>query len=585
MAEGDLARLEAILNDMECDLRNVRATVRKLREEPGPAAPVPSAAPPPPPPVEAPVAPSEQKESLPPPAPLIPAAKVDIESLIGSKWLLYVGALLLVIGVASFLKIAFDRDWIGPAMRVAMGIAAGVAVIGLATAVRRRLAPYFADALVGIGAAIEYISFFSAGSLFHVMSLGEIMAGMILVTTAVGVLAYRGNRQPLAYVSLAGGLLTPLLAGSNNPDSLLLFVYLAVLAAFAVALGELRRWTLVPCISLAGTIVYWVSFGYDNAAQHPTIERVAIALLLYAVFASTALIAWSREEDLDPVRLGVTLVSAVWFMVAISTIAADARALLAATLLLVAAAHVSLSYLTKQRQQLWLATLALALAIPSLAYSFSGAAPDMVLRTASNIGWIALGTVACVIGLRKPDGVLAAIGILAYLAALLQVAIHASDGVEALIFNDRFISLVACAVGLSIVLRSWRRTTLALSERVRSGVVIVIDAALVAAISPEAWHIGQSLAPAVGDQAGAAGISIGWALFGATLVVLGIRFGESTQRWAGLVLLGGTAIKVFLYDLVGLDIVFRVFSALILGLVFIVIAYLYQRRQQAAAKE
>ena len=43
----------------------------------------------------------------------------DVESLVGSRGLLYVGAFLIVIGVASFLKIAFDRGWIGPPMRVA----------------------------------------------------------------------------------------------------------------------------------------------------------------------------------------------------------------------------------------------------------------------------------------------------------------------------------------------------------------------------------------------------------------------------------------------------------------------------------
>jgi uncharacterized membrane protein len=57
------------------------------------------------------------------------------------------------------------------------------------------------------------------------------------------------------------------------------------------------------------------------------------------------------------------------------------------------------------------------------------------------------------------------------------------------------------------------------------------------------------------------------------------------QRWAGLVLLGCTAVKVFLYDLVGLDIVFRVFSALALGIVFLVIAFQYQRRQSRKAAE
>ena len=72
--------------------------------------------------------------SGPPPRVARPQAR-DVESLVGSRGLLYVGAFLIVIGVASFLKIAFDRGWIGPPMRVAMGlIAAGGAAASTALA-------------------------------------------------------------------------------------------------------------------------------------------------------------------------------------------------------------------------------------------------------------------------------------------------------------------------------------------------------------------------------------------------------------------------------------------------------------------
>ncbi|HTA38554.1 MAG TPA: DUF2339 domain-containing protein, partial [Candidatus Acidoferrales bacterium] len=84
------------------------------------------------------------------PAPATPAAaaaapRSDVESIVGGRGLLYAGAFLILLGVASFLKIAFDRGWIGPPMRVALGLIAGAVLIGIATALRKRLHPIFAD--------------------------------------------------------------------------------------------------------------------------------------------------------------------------------------------------------------------------------------------------------------------------------------------------------------------------------------------------------------------------------------------------------------------------------------------------------
>ena len=46
----------------------------------------------------------------------------DWEQILGGNWLARVGVLALIIGVAFFLKLAFDNDWIGPTGRVVLGI-------------------------------------------------------------------------------------------------------------------------------------------------------------------------------------------------------------------------------------------------------------------------------------------------------------------------------------------------------------------------------------------------------------------------------------------------------------------------------
>ncbi len=52
-----------------------------------------------------------------------------LENRIGSQWFNRVGILAVLIGVAWFLKFAFDNHWIGPLGRVLIGLLAGAALI------------------------------------------------------------------------------------------------------------------------------------------------------------------------------------------------------------------------------------------------------------------------------------------------------------------------------------------------------------------------------------------------------------------------------------------------------------------------
>jgi len=66
------------------------------------------------------------------PPPPLTAPPVDIEA-IGGRWLQHAGLIVLVLGVAFFLRYAFDRQWLSPAVRLALGgvVGAAMAVGGL----------------------------------------------------------------------------------------------------------------------------------------------------------------------------------------------------------------------------------------------------------------------------------------------------------------------------------------------------------------------------------------------------------------------------------------------------------------------
>jgi uncharacterized membrane protein len=62
------------------------------------------------------------------------------------------------------------------------------------------------------------------------------------------------------------------------------------------------------------------------------------------------------------------------------------------------------------------------------------------------------------------------------------------------------------------------------------------------------------------------------------LIALGIRRESALLRWQALVLFGLVVIKVFVYDSSYLERFYRIVSFFILGLVLLVVSFLYQRK-------
>jgi len=72
-------------------------------------------------------------------------------------------------------------------------------------------------------------------------------------------------------------------------------------------------------------------------------------------------------------------------------------------------------------------------------------------------------------------------------------------------------------------------------------------------------------------------ISVGWALFAATLLAVGVRQRAKSLRWVSLGFLLAATFKVFLYDLGELTGLYRVGSLIGLALTLLAVSLVYQR--------
>ena len=69
-------------------------------------------------------------------------------------------------------------------------------------------------------------------------------------------------------------------------------------------------------------------------------------------------------------------------------------------------------------------------------------------------------------------------------------------------------------------------------------------------------------------------------LYGAALMSVGFWKRSAFLRWQGLVLLAFVTCKVMLYDMGSLDKIYRILSAIVLGVLLLGISFVYQRKKQ-----
>jgi uncharacterized membrane protein len=321
-----LARTATLQREMMA-LRREVALLRQAAQGTAPAptaAPV-SAAPPisaPPvsaPPISAPapvmaapepaVPPPEPAAPIPPPQPAAPpkprpapAEKKSAEGQLTSRWMVWIGGLALALGGVFLVKYSIEAGYLGPLVRVALGIAAGLAMLAAGEAARRhpsrrpsslRLAQ--ADTIpaviTGAGFLTLFASVYSAHALYGLLPSAAAFAVLALVGLgAIAVSLLHG--QAMALFGLIGAMIVPLLVTSETPLALVLFGYLAIVTGALAAIARLRHWWAVLAAAIAGAALWVVLWLAGQAPPQPWV--LGPFLLLLAVLPLWTL--WPAAE-------------------------------------------------------------------------------------------------------------------------------------------------------------------------------------------------------------------------------------------------------------------------------------------------
>ena len=249
-----------------------------------------------------------------------PTRDVGFERLIGTRVTAIAGGLLVVAAAAFFVKLAYDRGWIGavpPSLRAIALAAVGISFLVTADVLRHRFGSAAAAGLAIAGLGTLFVDGWAMGGILGLLPPGGALAALAITAVIGLVVTARFESKLIGVVSLVAGVLAPYIVGGGGDLAAggLYFASLFVVAFGATVLRPrpflgLRGVTFI--ILTVGSLP-WLFTAIDDG-------RVVLILLItsiwWGVIHGSSIIAAVRGLD-GRMGAGIGLASTV--LIAIPT--------------------------------------------------------------------------------------------------------------------------------------------------------------------------------------------------------------------------------------------------------------------------
>ncbi|MBN1571794.1 MAG: DUF2339 domain-containing protein [Deltaproteobacteria bacterium] len=594
---GEITKLDARVNSLEG-----RPAPEIKREE---LRPEPS---PPPPP-------GGPEMKMPPPEIKTPkrkgAEKIEkgsLEAKIGGKWLNRIGVVAVVIGMAFFVKYAFDNDWIGETGRVILGIIVGLALIGWGEFLKKKY-KYYSQGVVGGGVAILYVSIFAAAGYYSIISQTGASFLIVLITIFSIMLSVRYDASAIAALGFIGGFLNPLILHHGDLEQLPTLAYLVLLDLGILVLAYFKNWKYLNFFAFVATVIIFGIWAGQSYNPKTDVESTQLFLtIFFLIFASLAffynIVHRTKTTLFD---LGLVLATAfTFFGTSYFNLKEHYKEFMGLFAGFMGAVYFGMGLLTHWRnygdRRLILTFLSAALTFLVLMI------PIQLDKNWVTIGWAVEAAALTWIGIRlNSTGMrIAGVGLLTFTIGRLFIfdfpGIDIGDPSFYPFLNDRFFTALFVSIILFFVAllyyskgRSYSSVIDPKERKTMSTILfIAANVLLIVTLSVESYDLFESKIvamgpwpaehnPAYADRLSALqyaqmlSLSGIWAVYSIILVILGFIRKHTPSRIFAIALFGITIFKVFIIDLSGLEQVYRIVSFIGLGVILLSVSFLYTR--------
>ena len=220
-----------------------------------------------------------------------------VEFMMGGKAAAFAGIAVLVTGIVFLVGYAIQHSWIGPGMRIILGLLFGGLLVGGGHFVERRdeKLRLFGRVLTGGGSALFYFSVFAAYGIYHL--IGPVAAGAGLFASALAMfglaMAYRS--QAVGVLGVLGAFVTPLLIGGDIEAGVFPLVYVALINVPVLLLGVRRKWQFLYNLAFVFTIIHFLAW-LDWFSAREVWVGLGFAVLFFAEYAALGLLKLRSEQ-------------------------------------------------------------------------------------------------------------------------------------------------------------------------------------------------------------------------------------------------------------------------------------------------
>ena len=533
----------------------------------------------------------------------------DWERLLGRNWFAIIGAIALVVGIGFFLKLAFDNDWIGDTGRVVLGVVLGLALLGVGEYAQRRV-PIWAQPVTAAGAVILYLSIYAAFGLYQLIRPDVALLFLALVVTLASLLALRYESIVIALLGIIGAFLAPALLGADLPDVRLALAYILVVDAGILAISTFRNWRWFNLVGWAGTygvFFFWTSRFSD---YDPVMAQIGLTGMFLILAGATSLfhLLWRRVPGIPDLAL-MTLNAVAFFALTYHVLWDDYREWFGLIAVGLSLFYALLAFVAIRRPSTpaEMAIFALPIAIVFLTI----AVPLQLSGVWITVAWVAEG--AALVGtaflLGRWQMRAFGLGVLVVgLGHLVVIDLLEQGGRIDLdefvpFLNERFPIMAAAVVALyaaAFVYHYYREQRERWEEYVLWPLLGIANALTVVALSLELVSYFDSRASASdigpGGQvlqramdAKLLSLTALWSVYGFILATVGLWRRWPLARWAGLLLLGLTILKLITIDTIGVRLAqlgfppvlnFQFLTCALVVVVLSVLAWRFRRQAQ-----
>lgn len=516
------------------------------------------------------------------------APKASLESAIGTKWIGRIGMVAVIFGIAFFLKYSFDNRLIGETGRIILGIFSGSCFIAIGEYFQKRKHwRIYGQILTGGGLAILYFSIYAAFAFYHLISQIPAFAVLIVITTTAITLSIRYSALSIAVIGILGGFLTPIMlsTGENRPISL--FSYILLLDVGLIVVVYYKRWRSIGIASLICTILMysaWHEKFYTLEQQPLSFGIVTVFFLFYNIYVLYA----SSKQKVSLSEKIIIILTTAFYLIAFNAQNQSVNNWNLKSFVL------ALSML-----EVIFAGLSLRLTLNNpITYCFTGV--SIVLNVIAIFvvfekEWISAALAAEMVvftyaGIRLDKRLLRlasyVLGIISIARFFIEVSpVMGPFDKLTLILNSRFLicGFIIAAFYITLFLYSRNKEVLIKTESaVIPGTLIITQFLSVFLLSIEFYDFfkfpsEKYLAFTEFRYARQLSLSVIWAIYASIITGIGIMKRVRMLRILGILLIGITVFKVFLFDLSELRTGYRIISFVLLGLLLLIVSYFYNR--------